>query len=706
VSATHLERALWPVERIGEALALLARAARIPPRDVRIERVPPTIARDRRALGAWLDGAAQSLGLELHELTASAQAVEAELALAPPAIVTVGAEPRVAVVVRHDRRGFELLAPDGARIRARPDALVQAVRGDTRPDLVAVVDRLIDRARIAPARQTRARSALLDRLGGNPFVEVGWRLAVPPSAPVWNQLRDAGVLASARAVVVTQVAVQALVLASWSVIGRGALQGQVEHGWLFAWALLLVTAVLPRAMASWAQGTGAMRAAIVIKRRLLNGALRLAPEEVRHLGAGEILGRVIESNALESLVTSGGLTTLVALVEIGVAAAVLVLAPGGGLAAAGFAVALGISFWLARATGRALDGWTESRLEMTQDLIERMVGHRTRLAQEPKELWHEEEDVQLAGYAQKSATVDRFGALTQGALPRAWLVLGVVAIAPDFVRDPGGGARIAVAVGGLLLGYRALMHLTAGLNSLLRARVAWVKTRPLFESGAREERVGSPGWAAAGTPSSEPSLIDARDIRFRYPARHEPVLRGVNLRVARHDRLLLEGPSGGGKSTLGAILAGLRAPDSGLLLMGGLDPQTLGESGWRRRVVAAPQFHENHVITATLAFNLLMGRHWPPRMDDLQEAEEVCRELGLGALLERMPSGMMQMVGETGWQLSHGERSRVFIARALLQRAELIVLDESFAALDPLTLDQALQCVLRRAPALVVIAHP
>jgi ATP-binding cassette subfamily B protein len=71
-----------------------------------------------------------------------------------------------------------------------------------------------------------------------------------------------------------------------------------------------------------------------------------------------------------------------------------------------------------------------------------------------------------------------------------------------------------------------------------------------------------------------------------------------------------------------------------------------------------------------------------------------------------MPGGLMQMVGETGWQLSHGERSRLFIARALLQNAEMIVLDESFAALDPKSLETALSCVLARAPALLVIAHP
>jgi ATP-binding cassette subfamily B protein len=93
-------------------------------------------------------------------------------------------------------------------------------------------------------------------------------------------------------------------------------------------------------------------------------------------------------------------------------------------------------------------------------------------------------------------------------------------------------------------------------------------------------------------------------------------------------------------------------------------------------------------------------------VEDYKEAEAVCRELGLGELLGRMPGGFEQMVGESGWQLSHGERSRLFIARALLQRADLLVLDESFAALDPENLRLALDCVLKRAPALLVIAHP
>jgi ATP-binding cassette subfamily B protein len=153
-------------------------------------------------------------------------------------------------------------------------------------------------------------------------------------------------------------------------------------------------------------------------------------------------------------------------------------------------------------------------------------------------------------------------------------------------------------------------------------------------------------------------------------------------------------------------MAGLNVPESGLLLLQGADRHSLGPEAWRKRVATAPQFHENHILTETFAFNLLMGCQWPPCAEDLEEAETVCRELGLGDLLDRMPAGFQQMVGESGWRLSHGECSRVYIARALLQKADLIILDESFAALDPENLHRALSCVIRRANTLLVIAHP
>jgi len=176
--------------------------------------------------------------------------------------------------------------------------------------------------------------------------------------------------------------------------------------------------------------------------------------------------------------------------------------------------------------------------------------------------------------------------------------------------------------------------------------------------------------------------------------------------VRAGERVLIQGSSGSGKSTLASLLAGSRAPASGLLLLNGLDAGTVGTRAWRRRVVLVPQFHDNHIFVGTLGFNLLMGRRWPPTRDDLARATDVCHQLGLGSLLERMPLGLHQPVGESGWQLSHGERSRVYAARALLQDPDVTILDESFGALDPATAEQCANVMIDRARTLVMIAHP
>jgi predicted ABC-type transport system involved in lysophospholipase L1 biosynthesis ATPase subunit len=159
------------------------------------------------------------------------------------------------------------------------------------------------------------------------------------------------------------------------------------------------------------------------------------------------------------------------------------------------------------------------------------------------------------------------------------------------------------------------------------------------------------------------------------------------------------------ESSLAMVIAGLRAPRSGAVFLGGLDRQTLGGEAWARRVVLVPQLHDNHVLSASMGFNLLIGRAWPPRRDDFTQAREICAELGLADLLARMPGGLEQQVGETGWQLSHGERARLFLARALLQRPDVLILDETLDSIDPPTREPVLRAILARVPIVIAIEH-
>jgi len=248
----------------------------------------------------------------------------------------------------------------------------------------------------------------------------------------------------------------------------------------------------------------------------------------------------------------------------------------------------------------------------------------------------------------------------------------------------------------------SLQRFTFGVARASAAYVAWRTIKPVFDAAAKPVDGSS---AETSTPQ-EIRAFQLQNVAFTHAGRLEPSLKNCTLTIHAGDSLLLEGDSGSGKSTLALLIAGIRRPSAGFILAGGLDLQTRGEANWRRCVATAPQYHENHILSASLAFNLLMGRPYPHSSEDLQEARQLCLELGLGSLLERMPSGLDHMVGETGWQLSQGERSRVFLARALLQNADLVVLDESLAALDPENLGQCLECVRQRAKTLLVIAHP
>jgi ATP-binding cassette subfamily B protein len=709
-----LENMLWPLDRLGESIEALAHQHRYALRAVETPRPPEDLCgASESRLGAWIEAAADELGIEAEAVEAPLAEVASLLWAVGPAIVfQPGSEPpRFLAVVRGARRSVELLGPRGFSRCFPVEEVAALLCASVEAPLGPGVDALLESAGIPPRRRARARAALLrERLRKTPL-RGAWLLREQPGASFWRRMVHSRLHRYLLAFVAAHAVYYGLYFGSWWMIGEGALSGHLDEGWLWAWALLLFTMVPFSLLATWAQGRLSIGVGSLLKQRLLHGVMRLEPDEIRHQGAGQFLGRVIESEAVESMALSAGFQGLIAFLEIVLAVSVLALGAGGALHVVLLLVwvavtgSLGWRYFLRRRR------WTEARVAMTNDLVERMVGHRTRIAQELRERWHDGEDQALERYISLSTAMDRTVALMGALLPRGWLALGILGMAPAFVSGSATPGALAVGLGGVLLAGRAFSRLMQGIASVSGAAIVWEQVAPIFRAAARAQAPGLPAFALA-TPGrwrraapAQP-ILEGHDLVFRYRQRGEAVLRGLSLQVREGDRILLEGPSGGGKSTLASLLVGLREPESGLLLLGGVDRKTLGPEGWRRRVVAAPQFHENHVLCETFSFNLLMGRGWPPHPDDIQEAEEVCRELNLGDLLARMPAGLQQMVGESGWRLSHGERSRLFIARALLQRAEVVILDESFAALDLETLEKSLRCVLKRAPTLLVIAHP
>ncbi len=731
--AQAVEQHAWPLAQLGEALEELARHGGLALRDTAASRPAgrgshpsdeaaehvgtdtpaPAPWLESSQVSSWVESAATWLGIEAQTVEIPYARIDGFLLGGGPALARLpgpGA-PRFLLLLRGRGRRVRLLGPDlavhAAPVAAVRAALCAAIAGPALAD----VERLLDIADVPMTRRPRARAGMLSERVRSVRVSDCWVLRTSPGARFSHQIAQAGAGGHLAALLLAQAALFALLILAWWLIGRGALTGTVEPGWLAAWALVLVTQVPLRVLATWSAGMLAIGVGGALKQRLLAGALALAPEEIRHQGAGQLLGRVIQSEVVESLGMRGGVLILFAVIELSVAFWVVGQGAGGG----GHMALLAGWVCLAAATVahyvRAYDNRLGIRLAMTHDLVEQMVGYRTRLAQEPRERWHEGEDQLVDRHFDRLRRTDRATVVFTSVLPRGWLIAGVLGLVPVVLAQGVPVTAMAVSIGGVLMAYSGFQRLAAGIIPLLEVGITWKRIAQLFDAAAREERPRSFHYeykqgGEPGAPGKPRVIIEARDVGFRYDGRARPVLAGCNLTIVEGARILVEGASGAGKSTLGAILAGLRLPQSGLLLLGGLDRRTLGSKGWRRRVVAAPQFHENHVLLGSFAFNALMGRGWPASLADVDEATAICHELDLGRLLERMPSGIHQLVGETGWQLSHGERSRLYIARALLQDADLIILDESFAALDPETLRKTLECVLRRARALVVIAHP
>ncbi|TFV62219.1 UNVERIFIED_ORG: ABC transporter ATP-binding protein [Bacillus sp. AZ43] len=215
------------------------------------------------------------------------------------------------------------------------------------------------------------------------------------------------------------------------------------------------------------------------------------------------------------------------------------------------------------------------------------------------------------------------------------------------------------------------------------------------EEDERPERPGAPVVPVPGAP-----LLELDDVSFAYPD-GTAVLREVSFEVRAGSRVALVGPSGAGKSTVLALVEGFYPVDSGTVRWAGTDVRELPRAALRARLGYVEQ--EAPVLAGTVRDNLLLTR--PDATDP--ELWAVLADVGLTEVVRRSPRGLDVLVGDEGVLLSGGERQRLAIARSLLARPELLLLDEPTASLDARN-EGLLRETLARAAAdraLLVVAH-
>jgi len=245
--------------------------------------------------------------------------------------------------------------------------------------------------------------------------------------------------------------------------------------------------------------------------------------------------------------------------------------------------------------------------------------------------------------------------------------------------------------GRLFTPVQSLLGLSSGLAS---TRVALGRIFELFDTPPDVAEPDHPRPAPQG-----PLSIAFAGVHFRHD--RDAVLTGVDCHIPAGAMAAILGVSGAGKSTLADLIVRFRDPDAGQVLIGGIDARDLALADLRRAVVLIDQ--TPFLFNATMAENIAFA------VADAERTaiDAAARAAGLGDLLARLPQGLDTPVGERGLALSAGERQRIALARAMLRRPAVLVLDEPSAALDAETerhVAQGLRSVLPDAT-IVIITH-
>ncbi len=458
----------------------------------------------------------------------------------------------------------------------------------------------------------------------------------------------------------------------------------------------------------------ALRGVVSLRTRLFTALAARPGDALTRLRRGDLLARLgDDAQEIGDHVIRAVVPVAVAIV-MGVVA-VATLAPLSLVAAASMLLALAVAGLVAplasyRAARLSQGAVIEGRGAVTQSALE-VIDDATALRLDGRL----DEAIARHGAAQDryDAAIDRAAlpsAIASASVPAAMIlaVLGsVLAAGPLWTTGTASAGAIGILFLLPLSAFEASAALPAAAAQVARSRAAAAR---IVETIGPEEAVAPAGPAGAvrepAGPGPDAPHLHVRDLAAGWNAQ-APRVEHLDLDLGPGSRLAVVGPSGAGKSTLLLTLAGLLEPLAGTLELDGADLATLPEDRVRREMVLFAE--DAHVFATTVRENLRVARG---DVTD-EEIEAALDAAGLAPWVASLPGGLGHMLGPDGTTVSGGERRRLLLARALLRRAPLTLLDEPTEHLDPERARALLQGLLTTGPgalldpasAVVVVTH-
>ncbi|MFC9430219.1 ABC transporter ATP-binding protein [Streptomyces sp. NPDC056987] len=414
--------------------------------------------------------------------------------------------------------------------------------------------------------------------------------------------------------------------------------------------------------------------------RLREGAVRavlgMPSARVEQVGRGDVLSRVGDDVAVLSKGIRSAIPTVFS------AGVLVVIATVGmfgldwrlGLAGAGALPAYGLALrWYLPRSAPLYRKQRVAQADRAQALISGLNGIDTVRAYGLEDAVREKVTLESWRVRDLGVEVFRFFGRFVGRENRAEFIGLVLILVVGYALLEAGAASLGEVSAAPLMFHRLFTPLGAIMFTFDEAQKSGASlTRLVGVLGepAEDRLVGDVSVAAA---DAGPYPVTVEGLTFTYPGGEEPVLRQVNLSIPAGGSLALVGATGAGKSTLAALIAGIGTPGAGSVRIGPHDLAGLDEAGARALVSILTQ--ETHVFSGPLADDLRLAA---PGASDARLMDAL-RTVGAGGWVELLPDGLNTPVGEGGERLDVTKVAQIALARLVLGRAPVVVLDESTA---------------------------